>query len=96
MLENNWIDPFNSDKQELICISTGKAAPSDIEDDLINAKMIGEQAYKEFSKQRIESSPEKLFHDTLSKQQLKTFTSMEKKKMVRNKEKRNPESRQKV
>ena len=41
---------------------------------------IGEEAYKSFSKQRLESSPpERKFHDTITKQKLKTFSDPNKK-----------------
>ena len=47
MLERNWINPFSSEQQELVCLS-GKVATKKIEEDLLNAKTVGEKAYKEF------------------------------------------------
>lgn len=80
ILESNWINPFSSDQQDLVCLSTGKLAPSDVERNLLCATQVGEDAYKSFSKQRLESSPpERKFHDTITKQKLKTFSDLNKK-----------------
>ena len=84
MLENNWNNPFDNEKQELICISTGRVASPEVEEDSLCAKQRGEQAFLEFSRQRIESSPpKKNFHDKLSKLNLKTFSELNKKKTIR-------------
>ena len=40
ILESNWINPFSSDQQDLVCLSTGKLAPSDVERDLLCAMQI--------------------------------------------------------
>ena len=83
MLENNWIDPFNNENQELISISTGKSATPEIASDLLNANKRRELAYKEFSQKRIESSPPKQkFNDSILKLKLKTFSDLEKKKKI--------------
>ena len=83
MLENNWIDPFNNENQELISISTGKSATPEIASDLLNANKRGELAYKDFSQKRIESSPPRQkFNDSISKLKLKTFSDLEKKKKI--------------
>ena len=47
-LSNNWLNPFNLDLQDLICLSTGKVATPNVEHDLLQAKDIGETAYKAF------------------------------------------------
>ena len=68
LIEESWINPFQGDASELICLSTGKLATSDIENDLLEAQAIGENAFKKFSKERIESNPPVInFHDTLKK-----------------------------
>ena len=45
MLENNWINPLSIEPRDLVSISTGVAAPSDICEDLLKAKHRGEEAY---------------------------------------------------
>jgi len=84
LMEESWINPFQGDVSELICLSTGKLATSDIEHDLLDAQTIGENAFKIFSKERMESNPPVInFHDTLKKQKLKTFADQSKKVKVR-------------
>ena len=41
-----WISPYQSEQQDLVCLSTGKVATPEIEHDLLKAKDIGEQAYR--------------------------------------------------
>ena len=86
MLETSWIDPFSFEIQDLVCLSTGKAVPSDVEKDLLNAKDKGEAAFKEFSRKRIEKHEEK-FYGKMTKLKLKTFSSLNAKKTF-NKESR--------
>ena len=69
---------FQSQGQDLICLSTGKVATEDVARD-IQAKDLGERAYRTFSEERMEANPPKVrFHDTLSKAKLKTFSHMNK------------------
>lgn len=84
MLENNWIDPFNAEDQELVSLSTGTLATSDVLNDLHNEKSIGLQAYEKFIKDRLEPGHEKKFHDPITKNKLKSFTSMSKRKVIKN------------
>ena len=63
MLESNWINPFSAELQDLVCLSTGKVATQKIEEELLNAKAIGEKAYKEFRAQRLEANPPVKFHE---------------------------------
>ena len=53
---DNWINPFEIQQQDLVCLSTGKVATEQIEKDLLQAKDIGERAYRCFSKGRLEKS----------------------------------------
>lgn len=48
MLESNWINPFSSEHQDMLCLSSGKVATKEIEEDLLNAKSVGKKAYQEF------------------------------------------------
>ena len=51
---------------------------------MLQAKDIGEKAYKAFREQRLQSNPPKVkFHDTITKAKLKTFTHLNKKVSVK-------------
>ena len=78
------MNPFLGQGQDLICLSTGKMATEDVAHDLLQAKDLGERAYRSFSKERLEANPPKVkFHDTMSKTKLKTFSHMNKKVELR-------------
>ena len=84
ILQYTWLNPFNPDLQDLVCLSTGKVATPDVEHDLLQAKDIGEKAYKAFREQRLQSNPPKVkFHDTITKAKLKTFTHLNKKVSIK-------------
>ena len=84
MLEESWINPFNSNQQERVCLSTGKLATPEIANDLIQAKALGEKPYKLFRENRLDSNPPKSnCYDKLTKPQLKTFGNLSKKIKVR-------------
>ncbi len=69
--------------QELLCISTAAAATQEVKCDLLEAHARGERAYTLFKTERLESDPPKRkFHDPLKKSNLKTFSSLSKKKQV--------------
>ena len=84
-LQDTWLNPFNPDLQDLVCLSTGKVASSEVQDDLLRAKDVGEELYKAaFREQRFECDPPKVkFHDTMKKAKLKTFTDLNKKIKVK-------------
>ena len=68
-----WVNPFQSQGQDLICLSTGKVASEDVARDL-QAKDLSERAYRKFSEERLQANlPKVRFHDTMSKAKLKTF-----------------------
>ena len=84
LLQDTWLNPFNPDLQDLVCLSTGKVASSEVQDDLLRAKDIGEELYKAFREQRLECDPpEAKSHDTMKKAKLKTFTDVNKKIKVK-------------
>ena len=84
LLQDTWLNPFNPDLQDLVCLPTGKVASSEVEDDLLRAKEVGEEAYKAFREQRLECDPPNVkFHDTLKKAKLKTFTDLNRKIKVK-------------
>ena len=66
LMETEWINPFNADPTELISLSTGNVAPSDVAVDLLTANAQGEIAYTNFQNERI-GLREKPFHDPLPK-----------------------------
>ena len=79
-----WVNPFQGDMQDLICLSTDKMASEDVVGDLLQAKHLGERAFQSFSKKRPEANPPKVrFHDSMSKAMLKTFKHMNKKVELR-------------
>ena len=79
-----WVNPFQGEMQDLICLSTSKMASEDVVGDLLQAKHLGERAFQSFSKERLEANPPKVrFHDSMSKAMLKTFKHMNKKVELR-------------
>lgn len=82
-LIKDWVKPF-AEKQDLISISTAKAAHRDIAFDLLKAYEIGEQTYATFKDERLERDPPaKKLHDSMKTNKLKTFSNMCKKKEVK-------------
>ena len=47
---DSWINPFEIEQQDLVCLSTGKVATEQIEKDLLQAQDIGERAVASASK----------------------------------------------
>ena len=62
LMETEWINPFSGDPTELISLSTGTVAPSDVAIDLLTAKACGETAYKNFQDARIELRKKPIRH----------------------------------
>ena len=84
-IESNWTNPFSS-YQPLLSISTGATASAspEIERDLSRAYLVGETAYQQFKKERLEpEKPPGKCHHTLKKQKLKTFSDHNKTKKVK-------------
>ena len=52
LLENNWTNPFGPDPSDLVSLSTGAAASSDVANDLLPSRKTGEEAYQNFQKKR--------------------------------------------
>ena len=53
LMETEWVNQFSGDPTELIGLSTGTVAPSDVVPDLLTANARGEVAYKNFQDERI-------------------------------------------
>ena len=59
-----------------ISLSTGTVVPVDVTKDLLGAHQVGEEAYHMFKKKRLEEATSIMkFHDKITKQNLKTFSS---------------------
>ena len=81
-LIRNWTDPFAGHMQ-LSSISTGAVATTTIAEDFAIAYKVGEAAYADFKKTRLESQPLRVrFNDKLKEQKLKTFSALSKTKTV--------------
>ena len=81
-LIKNWTDSFAGHMQ-LSSISTGAFATTAIAEDLATAYKVGEAAYTDFKKTRLESEPATVrFNDKLTKQKLKTFSASSKTKTL--------------
>ena len=82
-LIRNWTDPFAGHMQ-LSSISTGAVfATTTIAEDFAIAYNVGEAAYADFQKTRLESQPLRVrFNDKLKEQKLKTFSALSKTKTV--------------
>ncbi|XP_053399793.1 uncharacterized protein LOC123523028 [Mercenaria mercenaria] len=83
LLENKWLNPFVGNS-ELVSLSTGMTASMDICNDLLGAKEKGENAYQAFKENRLlTEQPSEMFYDRLPRQQLKTFSSIQKTKKTK-------------
>jgi len=68
LLESNWINPFANEPSDLVCISTGAAAPPYVCSDLLKAQERGEKADK-LQVERLEKGSG--FYDPIKKLKLK-------------------------
>ena len=73
-LIKNWTDPFAVHMQ-LSSISTVAVATTGIAEDLTTTYKVGETAYADFKKTRLESQPPR-FNDKLKKHKWKTFNAL--------------------
>ena len=79
LFSNVWRNPFEDGK--LCNISTGICASNEVEEDLLLAHQKGLSAYSDFLVQRLSASRVKSFFDTIPKLKLKTFGSMNTKRV---------------
>ena len=76
-MENNWLNPLSPDESDLVSLSTGTMAPPAVAKDLLRALEVGEEAYQTFKQTRLDNDPPSMkFHDKMTKQRLKTFSSI--------------------
>ena len=79
--QNSWPNPFSHGSQPPASFSISTLPSDDTTDDLTK---VGEAAYDEFQKNRLEpKNPLVKFHDTLKKHRLKTFTNSSRKKRTK-------------
>ena len=77
LLENNCTNPLSKDPSDLMSISTGAVAPSDVSVGLLTAHQKGEETYKDFQEQRLQKGDS--FHNTIKMLKVQTFNEMRKK-----------------
>ena len=77
LMENNWLNPLSPDESDLVSMSTGTMAPPAVVKDLLGALEVGEEAYQTFKQTRLDDDPPSVkFHDKMTKQILKTFSTI--------------------
>ena len=54
IMEDDWANPFDSNENEFVGISTGTLAPQDVARDIHDAHKIGMAAYEEIKRDRLE------------------------------------------
>ena len=76
-----WNNPYVA-SPELICISTGITAPTDVAKDIMDAQKLGEEAAVEFLQNRIACNNVS-FYAPIKRMQLKSFKSLNKARKIR-------------
>ena len=85
LLEDDWMNPFDTKQSEFVSLSTGTYPAPDIVGDLLSAHKIGTEAYEAFKRDRLEDqAPKTQFHDKMTKKRLKTFSDVRKKPSTSN------------
>ena len=77
LMENNWLNPLSPDESDLVSLSTGTVDPPAVVKYLLRALEVGEEAYQTFKQTRLDDDPPSVkFHDKMTKQRLKTFSTI--------------------
>ena len=77
LMENNWLNPLSPDESYLVSLSTGTVTQPAVVKDLLRAFDVGEEAFQTFKRTRLDDDPSSVkFHDTMTKQRLKTFSTI--------------------
>ena len=77
MENNNWLNKLYPDESVVVSLSTGTVAPPAMVKDLLRAFEVGEEAYKTFKLTILDDDPPSVkFHDNMTKQRLKTFSTI--------------------
>ena len=83
ILDNQWTNPFSPNPSDIVSLSTGKAVPMDVANDLIEAKRKGERAYEDFKRERLQPGSTKSVNESVLKMKLKTFTGIKEKQKAK-------------
>jgi len=84
-METSWLNPFSPDQEEFVSLSTAAAAPPDVARGLLDAKKIGEKAYRVFflrvfKEDRLQAdATSRQFYHEITKKKQKTFSDIRKK-----------------
>ncbi|GFN98322.1 hypothetical protein PoB_002482800 [Plakobranchus ocellatus] len=70
-----FLNPFDTEREHLVCISSGQKVPEDVADDLLKVEDVGKKSFKEFVDTRLKDKTTR-FHKPLTKTKLKTFGSV--------------------
>ncbi|GFO29163.1 hypothetical protein PoB_005566800 [Plakobranchus ocellatus] len=76
------LNPFNTEREHLVRISSGQKVPEDVADDLLKVQDVGKQSFKEFVDTRLKHKTTR-FHEPLTKTKLKTFGSVSKSTQIK-------------
>ena len=77
MMENNWLNPLYPDESDLVSLSTVTVAPPAMVKDLLRAFEVVEEGYQTYKRTILDDDrPSVKFHDKLTKQRLKTFSTI--------------------
>ena len=71
-----FINPFQVEKESLVCLSSGRKVEEDVASDLLSLESKGNAAFEESVEHRLVRH-EKSFHDPIKKIKLKTYCSLE-------------------
>ena len=72
----NFVNPFDADKERLLCVSSGISASPEVEKDILRTEKVGLEAKETFIKERLQKGTG--FFDPIKKLKLKTFGDMKK------------------
>lgn len=77
-----FTNPFEVEREHLVCLSSGQKLPDDIADDLLKVEEVGKSSFEMFVKDRLQDKTTK-FHTPLQKTKLKTFLTVSKSTTVK-------------
>ncbi|GFO21906.1 hypothetical protein PoB_004841100 [Plakobranchus ocellatus] len=77
-----FLNPFDTEKEHLVCIPSGQKVPEDVADDPLKVEDVGKKSFKEFVDTRLKDKTTR-FHKPLTKTKLKTFGSVSKSTQIK-------------
>ncbi|GFO16097.1 hypothetical protein PoB_004260200 [Plakobranchus ocellatus] len=77
-----FLNLFNTEREHLVCISSGQKVPEDIADYLLKVEDVGKKSFKEFVDTRLKDKTTR-FHMPLTKTKLKTVGSVSKSTQIK-------------